>query len=173
MPYAFNYDPHAGHEERAAEWPRFAHEGWLAARDHALVANTVTTGERARCRGRTCWWRPMTWRPPRRFRATLTAEGYEVHTVGHGADVLERFSQQHYDLLISSIQLPDRDGRDLYIALRARWPFAYPRVLFLVPVNAQIPPPARGLVGPEAPILRTPLTPEALRDVARRALGVL
>lgn len=107
------------------------------------------------------------------IRATLTAEGYEVHTVGHGADVLERFSQQHYDLLISSIQLPDRDGRDLYIALRARWPFAYPRVLFLVPVDAQIPPPARGLVGPEAPILRTPLTPEALRDVARRALGVL
>lgn len=107
------------------------------------------------------------------IRATLTEEGYDVDTAGGAADALERFSQWHYDLLISSIRLPDLDGRDLYFALRERWPSAYPRVIFLVEAGAPIPPPAKGLTGPAAPVLPVPFTPEALRDMVRRALGVL
>lgn len=105
------------------------------------------------------------------IRATVTAERYEVDTVVSAADALERFTQQHYDLLISSLRLPDHDGRDLYFALRARWPSDYPRVIFLVAEGEESLPPATGLTGPEAPVLPVPFTPAALRDLLRRALG--
>jgi DNA-binding response OmpR family regulator len=111
--------------------------------------------------------------PAEAIRVTLTAEGYDLDTVGRAADAFERFSQAQYDLLLSSIQLPDLDGRDLYFALRERWPFAYPRVIFLVQAGAPIPPPASGLMGRAAPILRVPFTPEVLRGMVRRALGAL
>lgn len=107
------------------------------------------------------------------IRATLTAERYDVDTVRRGADALERFSQQDYDLLISSVRLPDLGGPELYWALRTRWPSAYPRVIFLSHAGAPSPPPPRGLTGPEAPVLPVPFTSEALRDLVRRALGVL
>lgn len=107
------------------------------------------------------------------IHATLTAERYDVDTVGLGEDALEQFAQWHYDLLISSIRLPDLDGRDLFFALRERWPFAYPRVIFLVRDGAPIPPRAGGLTGSGAPVLPVPFAPAALRDMARRALGVL
>jgi two-component system NtrC family sensor kinase len=106
------------------------------------------------------------------IRATLTAEGYDVDTAGRAADALERFAQQHYDLLISSVRLPDLGGRELYWALRTRWPSASPRVIFLVPAGAPILPPAGGLTELGARVLPLPFTPAALRDVVRRALGV-
>lgn len=105
--------------------------------------------------------------------ATLTAEGCDVDTVSRGEDAVGRYAQHHYHLLIAGIQLPDLDGRDLYFILRARWPSASPRVIFLVPAGAPIPPPAAGLTTPVAPVLPTPFAPEALRDIARRALGML
>jgi DNA-binding response OmpR family regulator len=106
------------------------------------------------------------------IRATLIAE-HDVDTVRSGLDALRRFTEQHDDLLIASLWLPDLDGRDLYFVLRARWPFAYPRVTFLVPADAPRPPPAWGLTGPAAPVLPVPCAPGALRNMVRRALGVL
>ena len=107
------------------------------------------------------------------IRATLTAERYDVDTVRRAVDALRRFTEQHYDLLIASLWLPDLDGLDLYFVLRTRWPFAYPRVIFLLQAGTPSPPPAWGLTGPEAPVLPVPCTPEALRDIVRRALGAL
>ena len=106
-------------------------------------------------------------------RATLTAEQYDVDTAGRGADALERFSQQHYDLLISSARLPDVGGRELCWALRTRWPSASPRVIFLAQAGAPIQLLGWGLAGPDAPVLSMPFTSEALRELVRRALGGL
>ncbi len=106
------------------------------------------------------------------IRALLTAERYDVDTVRRAVDALRRFTEQHYDVLIASLRLPDLDGRDLYFVLRERWPFAYPRVIFLVEAGAPSLPPDWGLTGPVAPVLPVPCTPEALRDMVRRALGV-
>jgi len=108
-----------------------------------------------------------------RIRVILAAEGCEVDTVGQAADALDQFTQYHYDLLITSLRLRDLDGPGLYWAFRARWPLAHPRVIFLVREGEDIPSSAKGLEGPEAPVLPVPFTPEWLRQIARRALGLL
>src|SRR5437870_5165625 len=50
----------------------------------------------------------------------LREEGFDVDTVGTGAEVLPRVAVDPPDLLIVDIGLPDADGRDVCQALRAR-----------------------------------------------------
>src|SRR6266566_7238689 len=50
----------------------------------------------------------------------LREEGFDVHTVGTGGEVLPRVAADPPDVLIVDIGLPDADGRDLCQALRAR-----------------------------------------------------
>lgn len=50
----------------------------------------------------------------------LTEEGFRVHAVGTGAELLELTGNDIADALVIDIGLPDTDGRDLCQALRAR-----------------------------------------------------
>ena len=50
----------------------------------------------------------------------LREEGFDVHTVGTGGEVLPRVDADPPDVLIVDIGLPDADGRDVCQALRAR-----------------------------------------------------
>jgi two-component system OmpR family response regulator len=50
----------------------------------------------------------------------LREEGFDVHTVGTGGEVLPRVAVDPPDVLIVDIGLPDADGRDVCQALRAR-----------------------------------------------------
>ena len=50
----------------------------------------------------------------------LREEGFDVHTVGTGGEVLPRVASDPPDVLIVDIGLPDADGRDVCHALRAR-----------------------------------------------------
>jgi two-component system response regulator MprA len=59
----------------------------------------------------------------------LEEEGFDVSTVGRGADALELTGREPTDLLVIDIGLPDSDGRDLCQALRSRGVHA--PVLFL------------------------------------------
>ena len=51
---------------------------------------------------------------------SLREEGFEVDTVGSGADVLARTEKSLPDIFVIDIGLPDADGRDVCQALRAR-----------------------------------------------------
>ena len=50
----------------------------------------------------------------------LREEGFRVETVADGTDLLERVERIVPDVIVIDIGLPDRDGRDLCQALRAR-----------------------------------------------------
>src|SRR5258708_25266175 len=50
----------------------------------------------------------------------LREEGFDVHTIGTGGEVLPRVAADPPDVLIVDIGLPDADGRDVCQALRAR-----------------------------------------------------
>lgn len=104
-----------------------------------------------------------------RIRTILAPEHYDVDTASRAAEAFERFGQQHYDLMLTSIRLPDADGPGLYWALRERWPSAYPRVIFLVPSDMSIP---GDLTGSEVAVLPVPFAVEPLREMVRHALGV-
>lgn len=51
---------------------------------------------------------------------SLREEGFEIDTVGSGAEVLERVDSKVPDIFVIDIGLPDADGRDVCQALRAR-----------------------------------------------------
>jgi DNA-binding response OmpR family regulator len=50
----------------------------------------------------------------------LQRAGYQTEVVASGRDVLARFSEQPFDLLILDLMLPELDGLDVCRALRAR-----------------------------------------------------
>jgi hypothetical protein len=52
----------------------------------------------------------------------LGARGYHVATAGSAAAALELGEQLPFDLIISDLGLPDKDGYELIREFRARWP---------------------------------------------------
>lgn len=55
----------------------------------------------------------------RSIQMTLSESGFEVETVGTGADAEARASKDAFDLYLLDLMLPDRDGIELCKALRA------------------------------------------------------
>ena len=53
------------------------------------------------------------------IRSALDREGHEVRATASGADALRMFTDSPPDVLILDIGLPDADGRDVCMALRA------------------------------------------------------
>src|ERR1700733_4474074 len=54
------------------------------------------------------------------LRDALEREGHRVRATAAGTEAVASFSEQHPDLLVLDIGLPDADGRDVCQALRAR-----------------------------------------------------
>jgi DNA-binding response OmpR family regulator len=60
----------------------------------------------------------------------LTAEGYEVTCIIHGAETLVLLEQgPAVDLILSDLALPATEGAQLYRQLGNRWPARTPRVI--------------------------------------------
>jgi two-component system NtrC family sensor kinase len=54
-----------------------------------------------------------------------------VVTVSSGREALERIAEEHYDVILTDIRMPDLDGRDLYREIERRWPERAGRVVFV------------------------------------------
>jgi DNA-binding NtrC family response regulator len=52
----------------------------------------------------------------------LTREGFEVDEAATGEQAVEKFSQTVYDVLITDLALPDRDGVELLVEAKTRFP---------------------------------------------------
>jgi two-component system, chemotaxis family, chemotaxis protein CheY len=53
------------------------------------------------------------------FAAILSKSGYDVTTAVNGADALERFATEEFDLLLTDWEMPVLDGGRLVLALRS------------------------------------------------------
>jgi PAS domain S-box-containing protein len=54
-----------------------------------------------------------------------------VVTAGSGREALERMAQEHYDVILTDMRMPDLDGRALYQEIERRWPRQAARVIFV------------------------------------------
>ena len=54
--------------------------------------------------------------------AQLQHDGYEVHSVGDGASVLQAMSEHHIDVLITDLRMPKLDGMKVLKAVSDRYP---------------------------------------------------
>jgi PAS domain S-box-containing protein len=63
--------------------------------------------------------------------AVLESHGYVVTCAGNGLEALEHVKQNHFDLIISDMCMPEMDGERLYEALHERHPSLARRMLFV------------------------------------------
>ncbi|TMH55415.1 MAG: PAS domain S-box protein [Betaproteobacteria bacterium] len=61
----------------------------------------------------------------------LTGARHRVVTAGSGREALERMGEDHYDVILTDIRMPDLDGRALYQEIEQRWPGHAGRVVFV------------------------------------------
>ena len=97
----------------------------------------------------------------------LTRWGYQVLTAASGAEALA-LAEHHrgrIDLLISDLSMPEMNGHELAVALRARRPEI--SVLFL---SGQSPGSASATPGSDEPFLQKPFTVEELTAKVREVL---
>jgi signal transduction histidine kinase/ActR/RegA family two-component response regulator len=61
----------------------------------------------------------------------LSGAQHNVITAGSGREALERMEEEHYDVILADIRMPDLDGRALYQEIERRWPERAGRVVFV------------------------------------------
>jgi signal transduction histidine kinase len=61
----------------------------------------------------------------------LSGAQHNVVTAGSGREALERMEEEHYDVILTDIRMPDFDGRALYQEIERRWPERAERVAFV------------------------------------------
>ena len=62
---------------------------------------------------------------------TLSADGHSVDPAEDGVAALTLLEQQTYDLVVSDLQMPQVDGRELYQEVHRRRPDAAPQFIFI------------------------------------------
>jgi DNA-binding NtrC family response regulator len=57
-------------------------------------------------------------------RKCLTPEGYEVDVAANGADGLRLTRENHYDLVLTDLKMPDMDGMEFLMTMKEMQPKA-------------------------------------------------
>ncbi len=52
----------------------------------------------------------------------LTPEGYEVKMARNGLDGLKMASEEHFDLVLTDLKMPDMDGIEVLRKIKEQWP---------------------------------------------------
>ena len=84
----------------------------------------------------------------------LRAEGYEVASVNHGADALERIQAGfHPSLIVTDLMMPVMDGWQLLAALNKRPAAERPPILVISAILDDVPHPVGATVAMSQPIV--------------------
>jgi DNA-binding response OmpR family regulator len=101
------------------------------------------------------------------YRVTLETEGFTVHEAECGAEALEQFAKNHFDLAILDMRMPEMDGLELLAEMRKRG-FQTPTVI--ITAYGDIPHAVLAMKLGAIDFLQKPMTPELLRSVAENIL---
>lgn len=56
------------------------------------------------------------------LRRSLKDEGYEVHEAANGDEALRAFQAEPFDLVVTDILMPERDGLEIIVSIRREVP---------------------------------------------------
>jgi CheY-like chemotaxis protein len=56
------------------------------------------------------------------LRRALKGEGYEVHEAANGDEALQAFQTEPFDLVVTDILMPERDGLETIVSIRREVP---------------------------------------------------
>ena len=98
------------------------------------------------------------------IKLALKSKSYSVDTALNGVEALEKLRRQHYDVLITDLQMPRMNGKELCDTLHAELPDPKP---FTLIITAKTNPELRGWAAalPDTEFLEKPLS---LRWLERR-----
>jgi len=104
------------------------------------------------------------------FKSTLEKHGYEIHTAPDGKVALEMVQTHPYDLVITDLVMPRKEGMELLMELRRAYA-GMPVIVFtgVLDSGTDLLKTARLLGACET--LEKPISPQLLTDAVSRALG--
>ena len=101
------------------------------------------------------------------YSDVLTAAGYHVRAVAGGADALEAFSHDRFDVVVTDLILPGMDGMQLLSELKRRRADVE---IIVVTALEKVEPAVRALKNGASDYLVKPLAPEVLQAATARCL---
>jgi two-component system sensor histidine kinase/response regulator len=100
----------------------------------------------------------------------LKPEGYEVHTVGGGAEALQKLDENAYDLIMTDVIMPEMDGFELCKRIRQREKCRDIPIVFLT-AKTRDEDRVRGLEAGANLFLSKPISPDKLLGIVSNTLG--
>jgi CheY-like chemotaxis protein len=100
----------------------------------------------------------------------LKPEGYEVHTVGSGAEALQKLEQNAYDLIMTDVIMPEMDGFELCRRIREKEKAREIPIMFLT-AKTRDEDRVRGLEVGANLFLSKPISPDKLLAIVANTLG--
>ncbi|HEY3899842.1 MAG TPA: response regulator [Chthoniobacter sp.] len=102
------------------------------------------------------------------YRMTLETEGFVVREADSAARALRQFDEEHFDMAILDMRMPETDGLDLLEEMRKR-KIMTPAVI--ITAYGDVPHAVRAMQLGAIDFLQKPLTPEALRSLVTEILA--
>jgi PAS domain S-box-containing protein len=94
----------------------------------------------------------------------LEHAGHAVDTVASGSAALSRLAEQHCDIVITDLRMPDLDGQSLYTEIARRWPALALRTAFVTGDNLSVG--IRDFLAHSGrPVIEKPFVPDEVRRV--------
>jgi OmpR family response regulator RpaB len=103
------------------------------------------------------------------IKAILAKDGYDILTAGNGKEALEVVHQEHPDLILLDVMMPELDGYGVVRELRATSEFRdLPVIMFTAKRSEEAI--VRSFEGGVTDFISKPVAPSVLRSRVRRAL---
>ena len=100
----------------------------------------------------------------------LKPEGYEIQTVSSGTEALQKLDENHYDLLMLDVIMPEMDGFALCKRIREKEKFKETPIVFLT-AKSRDEDRIRGLEAGANLFLSKPISPDKLLGIVGDALS--
>ena len=98
----------------------------------------------------------------------LTGASHRVVTAASGREALERMAEEHFDVILTDVRMPDIDGCALYHEIEQRWPARASRVVF-VTGDTLASASSEFVVQSGRPVIEKPFMPGEVRRIVNQA----
>lgn len=98
----------------------------------------------------------------------LTPEGYDVLVTSEGSEALELLGEEHVDLVLTDLKMPDMDGLEVLKSIKKKWPDI---IVVIVTGYGTISTAVQAIKLGAYEYIEKPFTPEDILNVIKKAFA--